>query len=43
MRFSIRPEDQAFVWPVVDGRRVAEPVVNGTLAFDHTRIARFTG
>jgi hypothetical protein len=43
MRFSIQPEDQAFVWPVIDGRRAAEPVVSGTLAFDHTLIARFTG
>jgi len=42
-RFSIQPEDQAFVWPVVDGRRAADPVVNGTLAFDNTPIARFTG
>jgi hypothetical protein len=43
LRFFIQPEDQAFVWPVIGGRRAAEPVVNGTLAFDHTRIARFTG
>jgi hypothetical protein len=42
-RFSIQPEDQAFVWPVIDGRRAADPVVNGTLAFDNTPIARFTG
>jgi len=42
-RFSLQPEDQAFVWPVIDGRRAAEPVVNGTLAFDNTPLARFTG
>ena len=43
LRFAIQPEDQAFVWPVIDGRRAAEPVVNGTLAFDKTLIAHFTG
>jgi hypothetical protein len=42
-RFSIQPEDQAYVWPVVDGRRAADPVVRGTMAFDNTLVARFTG
>lgn len=43
MRFSIRPEDQAFVWPVIDGRRAPEAVVKGTLALDKTLVASFTG
>ncbi len=42
-RFTVQPEDQVFVWPVVDGRRASRPVVNGTHVFDTTAIARFTG
>lgn len=38
--YAIQPEDQAFVWPVVDGRRTDTPVVNGALALDMTRVAR---
>lgn len=30
----IRPEDQAYVWAVVDGRRAGRPVVDGALALD---------
>ena len=39
--YAIQPEDQAFVWPVVDGRRRGEAVVNGALALDLTPVARF--
>ena len=42
-RFSVRPEDEVFIWPVVDGRRGSRPLVNGTAVFDNTLIARFTG
>jgi hypothetical protein len=37
--YVIQPEDQVFVWPIVDGRRVATPAVDGILALDMTRIA----
>jgi len=37
--YTLQPEDQLFVWPVVDGRR-ADPVVNGRLAFELTPVAR---
>jgi hypothetical protein len=43
VRYTIQPEDQAFVWPVVDGRRAATPVVNGALALDMTLVGRFVG
>jgi len=36
LRFAIQPEDEAFVWAVIEGRRTDEPVVDGTLAFDNT-------
>ena len=39
--YSIRPEDQAFVWPVVNGRRAAAPIVDGVLALDMTPVSRF--
>ena len=39
--YTIQPEDQAFVWPVVDGRRAAAPIVNGALALDMTLVTRF--
>jgi hypothetical protein len=39
--YAIQPEDQAFVWPVVDGRRRGEAVVNGALALDLTLVSRF--
>ena len=42
-RFSVRPEDEVFIWPVVDGRRGSRPLVNGTHVFDNTLVARFTG
>ena len=42
-RFSVRPEDDVFIWPVVDGRRGSRPLVNGTAVFDNTLVARFTG
>ena len=42
-RFSVRPEDEVFIWPVVDGRRGSRPLVNGTAVFDNTLVARFTG
>ena len=41
-RFSVRPEDEVFIWPVVDGRRGSRPLVNGTHVFDNTLVARFT-
>jgi hypothetical protein len=41
--YAIRPEDQAYVWPVVDGRRAQRPLVEGELALDLTRVASFTG
>lgn len=41
--FGIRPEDQAYVWPIIDGRRAARPVVNGTLALDLTLVASYRG
>jgi hypothetical protein len=39
--YSIRDADQAFVWPVVNGRRASTPIVNGVLAVDMTPISRF--
>ena len=42
-RFSVRPEDEVFIWPVVDGRRGSRPLVSGTHVFDNTLVARFTG
>jgi len=36
---ALQPEDELYVWPVVDGRR-ASPVVNGDLAMGTTEIAR---
>jgi hypothetical protein len=40
--YAIQPEDQVFVWSVVDGRRASAPVVNGALALDMTLVARFS-
>ena len=37
--FVLQPEDQLYVWPVVDGRR-ASPVVDGALAMDTTDLMR---
>lgn len=42
-RFSVQPEDEVYIWSVVDGRRGSRPLVNGTQVFDNTLIARFTG
>jgi hypothetical protein len=39
--YAIQPEDQAFVWPVVAGRRAEAPLVNGALALDMTLVERF--
>jgi hypothetical protein len=39
--YSIRPEDETFVWPVVGGRRSTVPLVNGVLALDLTPVARY--
>lgn len=39
--YTIRPEDQAFVWSVVNGRRAAEPLLSGALALDLTLISRY--
>ena len=39
--YRIQPEDQAFVWPVIDGRRSVTPVVDGVLAIDMTPVSRF--
>ena len=39
--YVIQPEDQAYVWAVVDGRRTAAPVVDGALALDLTLVERF--
>jgi hypothetical protein len=39
----VQPEDQAFVWPVVDRRRAARPVVDGVLVLDLTPIIRSAG
>jgi hypothetical protein len=36
---ALRPEDQLYVWPVVEGRR-GRPVVSGALALDATAVAR---
>ena len=41
--FAIRPEDQAYVWPVVDGRRAQRPLVDGELALDLTPVTSSTG
>jgi hypothetical protein len=41
--YTIRPEDQAYVWPVVDGRRASRPMVDGELALDLTPVASSTG
>jgi hypothetical protein len=38
--FALQPEDQLYVWPVLDGRR-SSPILDGVLAMDATRIARF--
>ena len=38
--YATQPEDEVFVWPVVEGRRAATPMVNGVLALDMTLIAR---
>ena len=40
--FSIRPEDEARVWLVSDGRRAGEPVVQGALALDLTPVERLS-
>jgi len=39
--YTIHPEDQAFVWPVVNGRRGERPVVSGALALDLSPVVRF--
>jgi hypothetical protein len=39
--YSIHPEDRAFVWPVVNGRRGERPVVSGALALDLSPVVRF--
>jgi hypothetical protein len=39
--YAIQPEDQAYVWPVIDGHRSKEPVVDRALAFDLTPVERF--
>jgi hypothetical protein len=39
--YAIHPEDRAFVWPIVEGRRAEKPVVNGALALDLTPVVRF--
>ncbi|MGH3129065.1 MAG: hypothetical protein ACRDPX_14180 [Gaiellaceae bacterium] len=39
MAFVLQPEDQLYVWPVVDGRRVSS-VVDGELAMDTTDVVR---
>ena len=36
---ALQPEDELYVWPVVDGRR-ASPIVDGELAMGTTEIAR---
>jgi len=33
-RYGIRPEDQAYVWALVDGRRSGRPLVDGAPALD---------
>jgi hypothetical protein len=40
--YSIRPEDEAYVWLVTDGRRAEAPVVAGALALDLTPVVRFS-
>jgi hypothetical protein len=39
MAFVLQPEDQLYVWPVVDNRRVST-VVDGALAMDTTDVVR---
>ena len=41
--YRLQPEDQAFVWAVVDGRRSQRALVDGILAFELTPVARFSG
>ena len=40
--YTVQPQDQAFVWRVVDERRASTPIVNGVLALDMTPISRFS-
>jgi hypothetical protein len=40
--YSIRPEDEAYIWLVTGGRRVGAPVVKGALALDLTAVVRFS-
>jgi hypothetical protein len=39
--YTIHPEDRAYVWPVVNGRRDETPVVDGALALDLSPVVRF--
>jgi hypothetical protein len=39
--YTIQPEDRAYVWPIVQGRRRARPLVNGALALDTRLVALF--
>jgi hypothetical protein len=40
--YSIRPEDEAYIWLVTDARRAGAPVVKGALALDLTPVVRFS-
>ena len=39
--YTIQPEDRAYVWPIVEGRRRARPFVNGARASDTRLVALF--
>jgi hypothetical protein len=39
----VQPEDEAYVWPVAEGRRGARPVVDGVLVLDLAPLHRFPG
>jgi hypothetical protein len=39
--YTIQPEDRAYVWPIVEGRRSAQPLVNGARALDTRLVALF--
>jgi hypothetical protein len=40
--YAIQPEDEAYVWPVIDGHRSRKPLVSRALAMDITLIERFS-
>ena len=40
MTYTIEPEDRAYVWPILDGRRSTQPLVNGVRAGDVRLLVR---